>query len=220
MSRTGAFFLGALGGLLPILVSLLTVDLAPIIDKYSALTTGNCVGYAVRVGVLLLLGGIMALLNSEVKQPFALVQLGIAAPALVTSFINGAPVKLPSTDRASFSIISVANAQDKVSPNVRLAGGFFSDLSSGFGTRLDQLDDVNRSAMGAMPERPADSTAKPFSNDVPIYSQGTAPMQSPPTGLGNICRTAAGNFPGPFNPIGSQCVVNTPFGAVVGFVSN
>jgi hypothetical protein len=41
VSPRTTFALGALGGLLPVLASLITVDLAPIIDHASALTPGN-----------------------------------------------------------------------------------------------------------------------------------------------------------------------------------
>src|SRR6266478_3652663 len=112
MSRTGMFCLGALGGLLPILVSLLTIDLAPIIDHPNVLSLGNYVGYAIRIIVLIILGGTMALLNREVKEPFALVQLGIAAPALVTSFINAVPPAKAQPEHAYFSIVSTANAHE------------------------------------------------------------------------------------------------------------
>jgi hypothetical protein len=192
MSRTGAFLLGAFGGLLPILVSALTVDLSPIIDHPGILTIGNYVGYAIRVLVLIVLGGAMALLNSEVKQPFAIVQLGIAAPALVTSFINAAPTKPLSVQQAYMSIISAANAQEStsVAPRIQLAGGFLADVTAGLGTRLDNLAAQNRAT-------------------------GIAP----PTGVGNVCVTAIGRVPTTPNRIGSQCSVTTPAGTTqYGFV--
>jgi hypothetical protein len=219
MSRTEMFLLGALGGLLPILVSLLTVDLAPIIDHYSALTPGNYIGYGIRVLVLLILGGTMALLNSEVKQPFSLVQLGIAAPALVTSFINGAPAAAkPQVDHAFFAIISTASAQDQISqPRIRLAGGLLGDVINnvvpGIGTRLDTLNETNRSAA--------------FSNTMsaPNVNQDVGQaMPVPPSagqlGFGTFCMTAIGKFgPGPVAPVGSQCTIPTPTGPTFGFVA-
>ena len=141
MSRTGAFLLGALGGLLPLLVTLLAIDLAPIIDNPKLLSFGNYCGYGVKVLVLVFLGGIVALLNSEVRQPFALVQLGIAAPALVTSFINGASGKPPASQHASYSIVSVAHAQEG-SPSQRKEmqiADFWKDVGAGITTRLDNL---------------------------------------------------------------------------------
>ena len=141
MSRLAAFSLGALGGLLPILVSVLTVDLAPIIDDHSALTLGNYLGYGIRVIVLIVLGGTMALLNGEVTQPFSIVQLGIAAPALVTSFINGAsPSAAPA--HAFFSVVSSANAQETRAPGIQMAGTLFDHISAGLGTRLDTLNNT------------------------------------------------------------------------------
>jgi hypothetical protein len=195
MSRTGAFLLGAFGGLLPILVSALTVDLSPIIDHPGILTVGNYVGYGIRVLVLIVLGGAMALLNNEVKQPFAIVQLGIAAPALVTSFINAAPAKPLSVQHAYTSFISVANAQESTSmaPRIQLAGGFLGDVSAGLGTRLDNLAAQNRAA-------------------------GSVPSIAPPTGVGSVCVTAVGRVPTTPNRIGSQCSVTTPAGTQYGFV--
>ena len=192
MSRTGAFLLGAFGGLLPILVSALTVDLSPIIDHPGILTVGNYVGYGIRVFVLIVLGGAMALLNNEVKQPFAIVQLGIAAPALVTSFINAAPTKPLPLQHAYVSFISVANAQERTSaaPGIQLAGGFLGDVSAGLGTRLDNLAAQNR-----------------------------ATAITPPTGVGSVCVTAIGRVPTTPNRIGSQCSITTPAGTTqFGFV--
>ena len=82
MTRREVFFFGAIGGILPILVSILTIDFAPIIDHPESLTLGNYVGYGIRVVGLIAAGGIVAILNPEVRSPIALVQLGVAAPAL------------------------------------------------------------------------------------------------------------------------------------------
>ncbi len=141
MSRTGAFLLGALGGLLPLMVTLLAIDIAPIIDNPRIFSVGNWCGYGIKVLVLVLLGGIVALLNSEVKQPFALVQLGIAAPALVTSFINGASGKPPNNQTASYSIVSMAHAQDGSSSQLKRiqVADFWRDVGAGITTRLDNL---------------------------------------------------------------------------------
>ncbi|MGJ4932508.1 hypothetical protein ACQR1I_36590 [Bradyrhizobium sp. HKCCYLS2038] len=40
MTRTQVSFLGALGGILPVLVSMVTVDLAPIINDLGAMSPG------------------------------------------------------------------------------------------------------------------------------------------------------------------------------------
>jgi hypothetical protein len=199
MSRLTAFSLGALGGLLPILVSLLTVDLAPIIDDHSALTLGNYLGYGIRVFVLVVLGGTMALLNGEVTQPFSIVQLGIAAPALVTSFINGtspaAPVAAPT--HAFFSVVSSANAREARTPGIQLAGTLFDHISAGLGTRLDTLNNTNKD-----------------------ISRSDAVQSPDKAATGNKCMTAYGAFDAAKDqPTGSQCTVSTPKGTTFGYIT-
>lgn len=217
MSRTGAFFLGALGGLLPILVSLLTVDLAALIDHHETLTLGNYVGYGIRLSVLLTLGGTVAVLNSEVQQPFSLVQLGIAAPALVTSFINAVPAAATVRTQSSFiSIISSAHAEESRQPSFRVAGGFLGDvidgIRPGFGRQLDEQNSFLRGPsnnIAPMQQAPAQA---------PLYPPST---QGYPSALGNYCVTQAGVFgPGPLNPIGAPCSAYTPMGTMVGYIGS
>jgi hypothetical protein len=243
MSRTSAFLLGALGGLLPILVSVLTVDLAAIIDHHNALTLGNYLGYSIRVMVLLVLGGTVAVLNSEVRQPFSLVQLGIAAPALVTSFINGVPPSNASPTQTStappavhsyFSLVSTANAQEVTEQRrFRVAGGLLGDIVTGIGpgigTRLDTLNDINKQSQAAVaatnpvvpngynpslaPNVGSGPPVTPYPNQLPGNGVGNGPP-------GNFCMTANGRFgPGPIQPTGSYCFVNTPNGVTYGFVT-
>ncbi|TPN44451.1 hypothetical protein FJ981_28050 [Mesorhizobium sp. B1-1-4] len=203
MSKISMFALGALGGILPILVSLLTVDFSPFIDGPSTLTTGNYVGYAVRIIVLIILGGIIASLNSEVRSPITLVQLGIAAPALITSYINGSSVKptVPSP-RASIGIFSSAYADpiDDDTPYI-VSGGWLGDFTNGFSTRLDrlQMDNLQRD------------------NGAPVENHINPPAQPPPEGLGAYCGTTAGRFgPSPLVALGTPCWVPTPNGVIGG----
>jgi hypothetical protein len=95
VTRWARFAIGGLGGLLPVLASLLAVDLtaiAAIVDHHDTVSLGLYVGYSLRVLVLFTLGGVMAVLNSEIQNPLALVQIGIAAPALLTSFVSGTAI--------------------------------------------------------------------------------------------------------------------------------
>ena len=48
MTRKEVFFFGAVGGILPILVSILSIDLSPIIDHPGSLSLGNYIGFGLR----------------------------------------------------------------------------------------------------------------------------------------------------------------------------
>ena len=73
-------------------------------------------GYAVRALVLCYMGGMIAYLYKDEKSPLKIFQLGLAAPALITAFINAHNVTQPvnaheSTERASI-VVSLAYAQE------------------------------------------------------------------------------------------------------------
>ncbi len=111
MTPAKRFWIGGGGALLPLLVTLLALDLGPIIDHGWHLSLGTYVGFVVRYLVLFALGGIVAVLNSDEIQPIKLMQLGIAAPALVSSYVNAqAPKPTPAqtaalaVTRASFDL--------------------------------------------------------------------------------------------------------------------
>jgi hypothetical protein len=176
MTRREVFFFGAIGGILPILVSILTIDFAPIIDHPESLTLGNYVGYGIRVVGLIAAGGIVAILNPEVRSPIALVQLGVAAPALCTSYINAAsPAARPQSALAPFAIVSVANAAE-ITPQarIRVADGGFSavlkDIRAGVGTRLDAVSRAN-SSLGSFC----------------VTSQGKSSLPGPAAQIGSSC---------------------------------
>jgi hypothetical protein len=188
------FGLGALGGFLPVLASAASIDLSPIID-HPTLTVGNYVGYVIKVTALVILGGIIASLNREVRQPIALVQLGMAAPALITAYINGSSPARPV--HASISFISPALADETTAgKSFRLAGGWLADVNSGIFTRLDTLNEINRMRDANAIYPPTRSTLSPVDG-------------------GDFCTTPQGRFgPGPTNPLGAPCTVPTPSGSL------
>lgn len=78
--------LGALGGISPIIISLLVVDIVQLFNE-TGLMDG--IGLAIRFLVLIFIGGLVGYLHNKEEEPFKLFQLGIAAPALLTTAING-----------------------------------------------------------------------------------------------------------------------------------
>jgi hypothetical protein len=142
MSAAGRFAFGALGGVLPVLASLVALDLvsfAALIDQHT-LTEGLCVGYALRVIGLVGLGGAMAWLNNQVDSPLALAQIGIAAPALVTALLSGAPAKKepdPAKDSHTSGALFISRAYADRAPEIEvrgrvtLAANFLTDFTNG-----------------------------------------------------------------------------------------
>ncbi len=78
--------LGALGGISPIIISLLVVDIVQLFNE-TGLMDG--IGLGIRFLVLIFIGGLVGYLHNKEEEPFKLFQLGIAAPALLTTAING-----------------------------------------------------------------------------------------------------------------------------------
>lgn len=139
LSKIAVFGLGAVGGLIPILLSLLTADIPTIVNSY-ALNFGNYVGYTVRETILIALGGLLASLNVGVKNPLTLVQLGIAAPAIFAGYINSAPAKPPQQSASLGLIVSSAIAGEVAArENSVVVAGFWDDVFNGATTKLSNI---------------------------------------------------------------------------------
>jgi hypothetical protein len=180
MTQKEAFFFGAIGGILPLLVSALTIDVGSIIE-HGGLTVGNYIGYGIRVVALVVAGGIVALVNTEVKSRIALVQLGVTAPALLTSYINAAsPAAKPHDTRTAFSIVSVANAAE-ISPQnrIQVADSLLKDIGAGLSTRLDAVSRANQ----------ANQRLGTFC----VTSQGKSALPGPAAPIGSPCASGGQN---------------------------
>ena len=116
--------IGGIGGIAPLIISLLVVDLTSLLSDLAMM---DAIGLAVRCLVLIFIGAMVGYLHNNEHEPFKVFQLGIAAPALLTTAINGYSVVGPaatlkeiktssyqseSVDRLSFSIIPAAHAEE------------------------------------------------------------------------------------------------------------
>src|SRR5215475_655055 len=88
------FLWGGLGALAPTIISLAILDHTAVAD-YLANIEGNAAwlgGYAFRVVVLFVIGGLWAYFHRAEIEPLKLFQLGIVAPAMITGMINASNV--------------------------------------------------------------------------------------------------------------------------------
>lgn len=120
MSNKERFLLGGAGGIAPVVVGLIVVDLQILLVN---LTIVAVIAYMIRVTALFLLGGFMAWIHKKESEPWKLVQLGIAAPAVAVAILNGSNVPVPEvpaekTSSASSFLVSSSYAQDQASAKV------------------------------------------------------------------------------------------------------
>lgn len=115
------FMVAGLGGITPVLLSLIVIDLQTILLNVTALAVAS---YVIRVLALFAVGGLVGWLNRNEVDPVKLFQLGIAAPALITAGINGGRITLPDTptqpaSHTSWSVVSEAYAQNPPAGDVK-----------------------------------------------------------------------------------------------------
>jgi hypothetical protein len=94
MGSVQRFYIACLGALTPIITNLLVVDLN---TSLSNLHIIDGVTYAVRLFALCAAACVVVFLNSDEQRPVKLFQLGIMAPALLTSIINGAAISIKAS---------------------------------------------------------------------------------------------------------------------------
>lgn len=118
MTPKKRFLLGGIGAILPVFISLITIDIAS--SLYTKFTAIFIVGLLLRYFFMFLIGGFVSYLHDDENKPFKLVELGIAAPALLSSIISANSVKvdyvrphnLNTTTYYSLPFISEAEADD------------------------------------------------------------------------------------------------------------
>ncbi len=157
MTPRKRFLIGGGGALMPVLVSILAVDVATIIDSDSGMTTGNVVGFVIRYIILFVVGGVVAWLHEDEQKSFKLFELGIAAPALITSLVTAQGVVVRDGDVApggggstmhEFSIVQQAYAAGGEAPGSDsiVVAGLIGDVLSGITGRAYKEANVRKGA--------------------------------------------------------------------------
>jgi hypothetical protein len=158
MSNSRRFWIGGGGALLPLLITLLGVDLSGIIDHASDYSVGIYVGAVIRYLAMFTAGGVVAALNSDEQSPIKIVQLGIAAPALIATYVNAQTPKPPPPDTTApshatsptgaLNFIAPAYGMDveKLPKRLVVAGGFFTDVLKGATNSLPAIATVSPAA--------------------------------------------------------------------------
>ena len=88
MNSQKRFLVGGGGALMPVLISILAIDVGAVLGSDSSLSTANIIGIFIRYFVLFVIGGVVAFLHEDETNSFKLFELGVAAPALLTSLIS------------------------------------------------------------------------------------------------------------------------------------
>lgn len=116
--------IGGIGGIAPLVISLLVVDLSTLLNDLALM---DVIGLTVRCLVLISIGATVGYLHHTEYEPLKVFQLGIAAPALLATAINGYSVVGPAgtlkemktsayesspATRFSLSVISPAHAEE------------------------------------------------------------------------------------------------------------
>jgi hypothetical protein len=122
MGPTQRFFIACLGALTPIITNLLVVDLNTSLTNLHMI---DGMTYAIRLFALCAAACVVVFLNSDEQRPVKLFQLGIMAPALLTSIINGAAISAKANGQGSQSATLQAPAPQK-SGSFSLVGSAFA----------------------------------------------------------------------------------------------
>lgn len=92
MSTRQKVLIGGLGALAPIVMSLLAIDLEVLLLNFTVLAF---LGYGIRVVLLFSVGGFFAFLHKNENSPLRVFELGIVAPALITTLLSAGQVEVP-----------------------------------------------------------------------------------------------------------------------------
>lgn len=122
MTAYRRFLLGGGGALMPVFISLLAIDIGAVLSEQMSI--GNLIGFFIRYMILFIVGGVVAYLHEDEAKPFRLFELGIAAPALITSLVAAQGIEGNTNQSTSLStvfnisIISSAYAETETAKDV------------------------------------------------------------------------------------------------------
>ncbi|MBI5165394.1 MAG: hypothetical protein HY985_16010 [Magnetospirillum sp.] len=119
MSNWQKFFLGGLGALLPMIITIAFVDNENVSKFLGRISTNDIddmkdiLGFTIRIPAIFIVGGLWVIMNSLQKNEVGkAIQLGIVAPASVLALVNGTkPVDPPHESAYRHSYLATASFQ-------------------------------------------------------------------------------------------------------------
>ncbi len=110
METRKKLLIGGLGATTPVIVNLLVTDFKVLLVD---VTIPTVIGFLIKAVVLFYVGGLVAVLHKDEKNPIRIFELGILAPALIISMVNGANIdtskiqaQISETSAPSFSLVA------------------------------------------------------------------------------------------------------------------
>lgn len=89
---------------MPVLLMVISIDFVVAFSNPETISPLNIVGLMVRYAALFFVGGFIAYLHTSEKQPFKLFELGISAPALITSLVAANGISGPTQPERKTSV--------------------------------------------------------------------------------------------------------------------
>ncbi|MEJ8835577.1 DM9 repeat-containing protein [Ramlibacter sp. AN1133] len=204
------FLVGGVGACLPMVLQFLALD------NTASLSDANMAGVLIRNGLLFGLGGLLAYLHTDEVKPIKLLQIGIAAPALITVMVTGNAAKSPQARP-----VQAATAAEHRSASPALSWDFF--LSSAHAQASQQFvrgrgaGDILSDVVDGITGRAYRGTSYPTETDWVPAARGALPVGLAPAGREAppastelyICRAvfANGVHPGKIRPGFAGCNV-------------
>lgn len=185
------FLLGGAGAILPVTISVVTLDIATYLSD--GFSWSQIIGITIRYSLLFAVGGFITYLHDDENKPFKLVEIGVAAPALITSLVagnaatgSGSQAEIHKKDtQSSFSIISSAYAGNDA--QIELADNFFEEIFRGLTGSVYSRDKSEASQkykeLKSNVEKQYSVIVTPNNNVYEIKASALATGKSTPDGL-------------------------------------
>jgi hypothetical protein len=169
------FVIGGFGGLLPLIIGILSFNVTSLIDHWDLLNPAYLLGYSIKAVILFTLGGGFASLSDGVTKPLAALQIGIAAPAIITTYINGAavlgPEAKPSTAATSATELGSSAYAAEISSEIAVIKvDFLGDVIQGITKPLPAIQRERQQQL-----------KKPQHSQAPSQQSPQTPSQQPKT---------------------------------------
>jgi len=132
MAATKRLLVAVGGALIPVLISILAIDIGAILDDDSTFNAANILGISVRYLVLFIIGGTVVYLHENETNSFKLFKLGVAAPALLTSLISAQGLVTDTKEEVSSALFNnistISPAYAETEPPMTINSDFLIDV--------------------------------------------------------------------------------------------